>query len=97
MSLESDLVVGVADAKRRFSELLDRVSAGERIVVTRHGRPAVALVPPESLEAGRYTRPASGFAAIAGALADWSELDEVMAEVVATRRRARDRPPPDLG
>lgn len=33
--------VGVAEAKRRFSELLDRVAGGEHIVVARRGRPAV--------------------------------------------------------
>lgn len=87
-------VLGVAEAKRRFSELIDRVRAGERFVVTRRGRPAVALVPPsELLEA----EPRSlGLAALAGALADWKELDEVVEEIYASRRRARDREVPDL-
>ena len=67
MSIE---VLSVADAKRRFSELLDRVARGERIVVTRRGKPAVALVPPADLPPDAPTKPLTGFAALAGALAD---------------------------
>jgi prevent-host-death family protein len=86
--------LGVADAKRRFRELIDRVGAGERFVVLRRGRPAVALVPPAA-ELGRRPRPApKGLAAGAGALAEWEELPEVIDEIYASRRRARDRPAP---
>lgn len=88
--------ISVADAKRRFSELLDRVGRGERIVVTRRGKPAVALVPPEG-EAIADRPPPLGLLAIAGALSDVEGFDETMREVVATRRLARDRPAPDLG
>lgn len=87
---------GVAEAKRRFSELLDRVGAGERIVIARRGKPAVTLVPPdEELARGPWTAPV-GFAAIAGALGDWDTLDETMAEVYAARRKAKDRAAPAL-
>ena len=89
-------VIGVADAKRRFSELLDRVGAGERIVVARRGKPAVALVPPEDLVASPPRGAPTGFAAIAGALADWEELESVTADLQAKRRRGRSRPAPDL-
>jgi prevent-host-death family protein len=88
--------LSVADAKRRFSELLDRVAAGERIVVTRRGKPAVALVPPGDEPAQRRPPPL-GLLAIAGALADVEDFEETMHEVVASRRNARDRPAPDLG
>jgi prevent-host-death family protein len=33
------------DAKTRFGELLDRVSRGEEIVITRHDKPVARLVP----------------------------------------------------
>ena len=33
------------DAKARFGELLDRVTRGEVIVITRHSRPVARLVP----------------------------------------------------
>lgn len=89
-------VIGVADAKRRFSELLDRVGAGERIVVARRGKPAVALVPPDETIAGGPRAAPTGFAAIAGTLADWEELERVSDDIQATRRMGRSRPEPDL-
>jgi len=39
--------VGAFEAKTHFSELLDRVSRGEEITITRHGVPAARLVPIE--------------------------------------------------
>lgn len=38
--------IGAYEARTRFSELLDRVEAGERITITRHGRPVARLLPP---------------------------------------------------
>ncbi len=35
----------VADAKTHLSGLIDRALAGEGVVITRHGRPVVALRP----------------------------------------------------
>ena len=37
--------VSAFEAKTRFGELLDRVSKGEEIVITRHARPVARLVP----------------------------------------------------
>jgi prevent-host-death family protein len=33
------------DAKTRFGELLDRVSKGEEVVITRHEKPVARIVP----------------------------------------------------
>jgi prevent-host-death family protein len=33
------------DAKNRLGRLLDRVQAGEELVITRHGKPVARLVP----------------------------------------------------
>ena len=38
--------VGAYEAKTHLAELLDRVEKGERITITRHGRPVAQLVPP---------------------------------------------------
>ena len=90
--------LGTAEAKRRFSELVDRVGAGERFLVSRRGRPAVALVPPTPEVVEQVSgRPPSGLAAVAGALADWDEIDQVVADVYAARRSSKDRPAPELG
>jgi prevent-host-death family protein len=89
--------VSTAEAKRRFSELVDRVGEGETFLVSRRGRPAVALVPPTPELLGPPREPPRGLASLAGALADWEELDSDVAEIYATRRTSKDRPAPDLG
>jgi prevent-host-death family protein len=40
--------VGAFEEKTRLSKLLDLVSKGERIVITKHGVPVAQLVPPDS-------------------------------------------------
>ncbi len=87
--------LSTAEAKRRFSELLDRVGEGERFLVSRRGRPAVALVPPEP-ELFERREPPRGLATLAGALAEWDELDDDVAAIYAARRGSTDRPVPDL-
>lgn len=37
--------ISAFQAKTRFGELLDRVSKGEEVVITRHDRPVARLVP----------------------------------------------------
>jgi len=37
--------VEVSTAKTRFSELIERVARGERIVITKHGIPVAVLAP----------------------------------------------------
>lgn len=42
--------IPVTEARAQFSELVNRVGFGkERIILTRHGKPLVALVPAEDL------------------------------------------------
>ena len=43
--------VGAFDAKTHLADLLDRVSRGEKITITRHGVPAAMLVPVEGTRA----------------------------------------------
>jgi prevent-host-death family protein len=38
--------VGAFEAKTHLAALLDAVSAGEQITITRHGRPVARLMPP---------------------------------------------------
>lgn len=37
--------VGVSEARRNLSKLLDRVARGENLTITRHGKPVARLVP----------------------------------------------------
>lgn len=87
--------LGVAEAKRRFSEILDRVAGGARFVIARRGKPAVAIVPADRV--GDEAAEPIGFAAFAGALAEWDDIDDVVEEIYAARRRAKDRPNPLVG
>jgi prevent-host-death family protein len=87
-------VLGVAETKRRFAELLDRVLRGEQFVVARRGRPVAALVPADQASV-RADEPI-GLAAVAGALADWDDLDDTMTVIVDARKRERGRPAPAL-
>ena len=87
-------VVGVAEAKAKISELLERVSRGERIVVARRGKPVAVLAPrTPSRMTSRHPR---GLATLAGVLADWPALERDMDQVIDARRTARDRSVPDL-
>jgi prevent-host-death family protein len=88
--------VGVADAKRRFSELIDRVRNGERFIVTRRGKPVVALVPSSSSGTELPEQRPAGLLALAGLVEDWDH-EGFVEEIYAARRRARDRPAPELG
>ena len=132
MTSESVDVINVAEAKRQFSELIERVGRGERIIIARRGKPVMGLVSPNELgvpkEATailrrdqkrprlRIVKPPQtamgvgwiaktneslkprpfGLAAIAGALSDWDDIDETVAEIHAMRDRAAERPVPSL-
>lgn len=45
--------VGTYEAKARLSELLDKVEAGETVVITRHGRAVARLVAEPELREAR--------------------------------------------
>lgn len=85
----------VAEAKRHFRELIDRVADGERIVIARRGTPVMAVVPPDEANSARPSRPV-GLAAVAGALSDWQDLDDVVGGIYAARDQAADRAAPHL-
>jgi prevent-host-death family protein len=43
--MEKVATVSIYEAKTRLSHLVDRALRGEKIVITRHGRPVARLVP----------------------------------------------------
>ena len=45
--------IGAFEAKTRLPQLLRRVEAGERFVITRHGRPLAELVPFQPRDSGK--------------------------------------------
>lgn len=44
-------IVRALDAKKQFSDLLNRVARGEKITITRYGAPVALLIPVERKEA----------------------------------------------
>jgi prevent-host-death family protein len=47
------LTVGAFEAKAKIAELLDKVAAGETVLITRRGEAATLLVPPAALHRDR--------------------------------------------
>ena len=78
----------VSEAKAKFSELINRVAyGGERVVITRHGKPVVEMGPaaPKD-EAGEERDPSDWVWRIAGACADTPEFCDLLDEIVADRQ-----------
>ncbi len=47
----SDVVLPLAEIKKRLSEIIDGVEGRQdRVVLTRHGRPAAVIISPDELE-----------------------------------------------
>lgn len=87
--------LGVAEAKKRFSEIVARTAyAGDRYVIERRKKPLAAIVSIDDLgrleggngPGGRQPR---GLLAAARLFAGWKGFDAVMADVV--RRRSPPR------
>ena len=84
----------VAQAKSRFSELLNRASYGrERFLIRKRGRPVGAIVSAEDLARLEAETPAAlgGLLAAAGALAEFEDWGDIMDEVVRSRGQLPDR------
>src|SRR5512139_2854859 len=77
--------ISVADAKKHLSELLGRVTyGGERIVISKRGRPMAILVPPIQAKAERSLREIEG----------WLEEDDPFFEIMGQIVRSRAEHPP---
>jgi prevent-host-death family protein len=64
-SKAAPVTLGAFDAKTRLSELLDRVEAGEVIVITRHGAPIATLQPyDQAIDAKKAQKAIDGILAL---------------------------------
>jgi prevent-host-death family protein len=70
-------MVNVHEAKTNFSKLLDRVEAGERIVIARNGRPIAELGPLSRRVAERHLGELKGMLEIAEDFNDPLPVDEL--------------------
>jgi prevent-host-death family protein len=50
------LTVGAFEAKTHLSTLLDRVAAGEEVIITKHGKPVARLVAAHRVDHARATQ-----------------------------------------
>jgi len=85
--------LSVAEAKKRFSEIMGRVVyGGERFIIEKRGTPAVAVISLEDLARLEDPRaPRKGIAAIAGGMADFPEFGEIMDAVYRERQLDKGR------
>jgi prevent-host-death family protein len=86
--------VDVAEAKSKFSELLNRAAYGkERFLIRKRGRPVGAIVSVADLERLETAAEAEsgGLLAAAGTLADFDDWADIMDEVVRDRQDCGDR------
>ena len=87
--------ISVAEAKCRFSELVNRASFGqERFLIERRGKPVGAIVGPQDLARLSEAEPAPqprGLLAAVGSLAEVEGLDDLLDEIQRQRRQATDR------
>ena len=89
-------MVTAARAKAEFAEYVRKAEAGQPVLITRHGKPVVALVPADELahlERLRSAGPGSGLAGLAGG---WPGSEELVA-LLAENRRSRSRRTPRVG
>jgi antitoxin (DNA-binding transcriptional repressor) of toxin-antitoxin stability system len=88
-------VVGVAEAKKRFSEIMsDIVYKGEHFIVERKGRPMIAMVNVTELKKLEQIPKAEGkkgLLAAIGALEEFKELDKIIEDIYKARKKAKDR------
>lgn len=76
--------VQVAEAKRHFSDYLAKSSIGDsRVIITRRGRPAAALVSMDDLRELEQLDKRQGLAAIVG---KWAGFGDIADDVLAARR-----------
>jgi prevent-host-death family protein len=81
--------VSLAEAKATLSECIREVERGKSVLITRHGKPAAALVHPSDLEHLQRLRkagPEGGLASIAGG---WDGSDELVRLLDASTRIGR--------
>jgi prevent-host-death family protein len=97
MSESQPAHISVAEAKRRFADVLGTVRyQGARYVVERNGTPMAALVPIADLKGASEVVERPGFLALVGAFEDEPQYAESVADTVRGRRAQRSRPAPRL-
>lgn len=85
----------VAEVKAHFSDWIRAAESGEAVVITRHGKPVVALIPAAEMEQLARLRAAGPEKGLAGLAGGWKNSEELVA-LVAGARRSKPRATPKL-
>jgi prevent-host-death family protein len=81
--------VSAFNAKTKFGELLDRVAAGEEIVITRHDKPVARIIPEGRRSLEQVRQATAGLrrlqqeisaSAVAGAKLTWDDFKSFVEE-----------------
>jgi prevent-host-death family protein len=88
--------IPIAEAKAKLSECIRRAEGGEVILLTRHGRAAVALISASDAEQVERLRAAGPDKGLAGLAGGWPGSDELV-DLIKEHRRSKPRSAPGLG
>jgi prevent-host-death family protein len=88
--------ISAAKAKAEFAECIRRAEAGDPVVITRHGKPVVALVRADRLQQLERLRSAGPAAGLAGLAGGWRGSEELV-RLLTGARRSKSRRVPRLG
>ena len=85
-------VVSVAEAKSHFSEYVSKVAyAGEKFLITKRGKPLVALVSIEDLKSIKVNEEEKGLSEIIGKWENFEEIEDNINKVYSSRKEDRGR------
>ena len=75
------ITIGAFEAKTHLSSLLDRVAAGEEVVITKHGKPVVRLIAAQQVDRARVAQAVEKLKSLRKATTlgglSWKELRDI--------------------
>jgi prevent-host-death family protein len=83
----------LADMKAHFSEWVRAAEAGDAVVITRHGKAVVALVPAADVEQLARLRAAGPEQGLAGLAGGWEGSEDLVEQLAKMRRTPPRRSP----
>ncbi len=87
--------MSVAEARADLSNCIREAERGDPVLITRHGKPVVALVPANDLDQLNRLRSAGPDAGLAGLVGGWEDSDDLVRQL-ETPQRSAPRATPDL-
>lgn len=87
-----DKVVSIAEAKSHFSEYISKVAyAGEKYLITKRGKPLVALVPIQDLKNIKADKEEKGLSEIIGKWKNFEEIEDNINKIYSSRKEDKGR------